>query len=134
MKSSLGHGESIGTLGFKIGPWIWLGQKYTLIQTYCVLYYIDYKDLWFLCFTAQDFRNINLNLLKRLNYLAQLFPAAFNDTKLCEFLLSDLRKWLEQAIVAYKQHLQVFLTSKYFFWNLRYELYQLKSFLISRKF
>ena len=57
--------------------------------------------------TAQDFRNINLNLLKRLNYLAQLFPAAFNDTKLCEFLLSDLRKWLEQAIVAYKQHLQV---------------------------
>ena len=57
--------------------------------------------------TAQDFRNINLNLLKSLNYLAQLFPAAFNDTKLCDFLLNDLRKWLEQAIVAYKQHLQV---------------------------
>ena len=56
--------------------------------------------------TAQDFRNINLNLLLRLNYLAQLFPAAFNETKLCEFLLADLRKWLEQAIVAYKQHLQ----------------------------
>ena len=55
--------------------------------------------------TAQDFRNINLNLLLRLNYLAQLFPSAFDETKLCEFLLADLRKWLEQAIVAYRQHL-----------------------------
>ena len=42
----------------------------------------------------------------RLNYLEQLFPGAFNDTKICEYLLSDLRKWLEQAIVAYKQHSQ----------------------------
>ena len=58
--------------------------------------------------TASNYQNINLNLLQRLNYLAQLFPAAFNDTKLCDFLLVDLRKWLEQAIVAYKQHLQVF--------------------------
>ena len=56
--------------------------------------------------TVQDFRNININLLLRLNYLEQLFPGAFNDTKICEYLLSDLRKWLEQAIVAYKQHNQ----------------------------
>jgi transformation/transcription domain-associated protein len=56
--------------------------------------------------TAQDFKFINLNLLLRLNYLAQLFPSAFADTKLCEYLLGDLRKWLEQAIVAYKQNLQ----------------------------
>lgn len=55
---------------------------------------------------ASNYQNINLNLLQRLNFLAQLFPAAFNETKLCEFLLVDLRKWLEQAIVAYKQHLQ----------------------------
>ena len=56
--------------------------------------------------TVQDFRNININLLMRLNYLEQLFPGAFNDTKICEYLLSDLRKWLEQSIVAYKQHSQ----------------------------
>jgi transformation/transcription domain-associated protein len=56
--------------------------------------------------TVQDFRNINLNLLLRLNYLAQLFPLTFNETKMCEYLLGDLRKWLEQAIVGYKQLLQ----------------------------
>lgn len=55
---------------------------------------------------AENYQSINLNLLQRLNYLAQLFPAAFNETRLCENLLNDLRKWLEQAIVAYKQHLQ----------------------------
>ncbi len=52
--------------------------------------------------TVQDFRNINLNLLTRLTYLAQLFPSAFTDTKMCEHLLQDLRKWLEQAILGFK--------------------------------
>lgn len=53
--------------------------------------------------TAKDFKMINLNLLLRLNYLAQLFPSSFNETDLCTYLLNDLNKWLEQAIVAYKQ-------------------------------
>ena len=30
--SSLGHGESIGTLGLKIGPQIWPGQKCTYLH------------------------------------------------------------------------------------------------------
>lgn len=52
--------------------------------------------------TLQDFRNLNLNVITRLCYLAELFPTVFNE-KLCEQLLQLLKKWLEVAIVGYKQ-------------------------------
>ncbi len=52
--------------------------------------------------TLNDFRNLNLNVITRLCYLAELFPSVFNE-KLCEQLLQLLKKWLEVAIVGFKQ-------------------------------
>ena len=49
-----------------------------------------------------DYRNLNLNLIQRLAYLAQLFSNVFSE-KLCEQLLQHLKKWLEVAIVTQKQ-------------------------------
>ena len=49
-----------------------------------------------------DYRNLNLNLIARLAYLAQLFSNVFSE-KLCEQLLQHLKKWLEVAIVTQKQ-------------------------------
>jgi len=49
-----------------------------------------------------DYRNLNLNLIQRLSYLAQLFSNVFSE-KLCEQLLQHLKKWLEVAIVTQKQ-------------------------------
>ncbi|KAK6165821.1 hypothetical protein SNE40_022660 [Patella caerulea] len=43
-----------------------------------------------------DFRNVNLNVIQRLSSLVQLFPNVFTE-KLCEQLLSHLKKWLEVA-------------------------------------
>ena len=52
--------------------------------------------------TLNDFRNLNLNHITRLCYLAELFPTVFNE-KLCEQLRQLLKKWLEVAIVGFKQ-------------------------------
>lgn len=49
-----------------------------------------------------DYRNLNLNRIQRLAYLAQLFSNVFSE-KLCEQLLQHLKKWLEVAIVTQKQ-------------------------------
>ena len=49
-----------------------------------------------------DYRNLNLNLIQRLAYLAQLFSNVFSE-KLCEQLLQHLKKWLEVVIVTQKQ-------------------------------
>merc|ERR1719341_1407105 len=49
-----------------------------------------------------DYRNLNLSLIQRLAYLAQLFSNVFSE-KLCEQLLQHLKKWLEVAIVTQKQ-------------------------------
>ncbi|XP_053373271.1 transformation/transcription domain-associated protein-like isoform X1 [Mercenaria mercenaria] len=43
-----------------------------------------------------DYRNLDLNVIQRLSSLTQLFPNTFNE-KLCEQLLTHLRKWLEIA-------------------------------------
>ncbi|XP_033101198.1 transformation/transcription domain-associated protein-like isoform X1 [Anneissia japonica] len=48
-----------------------------------------------------DHRSLNLNVIKRLHSLTQLFPNAFNE-KLCEQLLAHLKKWLEVSIIAMK--------------------------------
>ena len=48
-----------------------------------------------------DYRNLNLNLIQRLAYLAQLFSNVFSE-KLCEQLLQHLKKWLDVAIVTQK--------------------------------
>ena len=49
-----------------------------------------------------DYRNLNLSLIQRLAFLAQLFSNVFSE-KLCEQLLQHLKKWLEVAIVTQKQ-------------------------------
>lgn len=41
-----------------------------------------------------DYRSLNLQLIQRLSHLMELFPASFNE-KLCEQLLSHLRKWID---------------------------------------
>ncbi|XP_052224459.1 transformation/transcription domain-associated protein-like isoform X9 [Dreissena polymorpha] len=43
-----------------------------------------------------DYRNLDLNVIQRLSSLTQLFPNTFNE-KLCEQLLTHLKKWLEIA-------------------------------------
>jgi hypothetical protein len=60
--------------------------------------------------TLQDFRNLNTNILNRLCYMAELFPTIFNE-KLCEQLLQLLKKWLDAAILGYKQQQQGVLKS-----------------------
>ena len=52
--------------------------------------------------TLGDYRNLNINMITRLYYLAELFPTVFNE-KLCEQLLQLLKKWLEAAILGFKQ-------------------------------
>lgn len=53
--------------------------------------------------TLNDFRSLAINPLKRLCYVAELFPDVFREEKLCENLIQLLKKWLESAIVAFKQ-------------------------------
>jgi transformation/transcription domain-associated protein len=51
-----------------------------------------------------DYRVMNLNLITRLSYLAQIFPAPFaGNEKILEQLLQLLKKWLEGAILGFKQ-------------------------------
>ncbi|XP_072179557.1 transformation/transcription domain-associated protein-like [Diadema setosum] len=54
-----------------------------------------------LLLTLGDHRNLNLNVIQRLHSLSQLFPNAFNE-KLCEQMLSHLKKWLENAVLIQK--------------------------------
>ncbi|KAL7293008.1 hypothetical protein TKK_0013455 [Trichogramma kaykai] len=51
--------------------------------------------------TLGDYRNLNLNCVKRLSYLTQLFPSTFSIT-LCEQLMQHLRKLLENLLTAHK--------------------------------
>ncbi len=46
----------------------------------------------------QDFRALNINIITRLCYLAELFPSVFSE-KLSDQLLQLLKKWLEAALV-----------------------------------
>jgi len=55
--------------------------------------------------SLQDYRNLNSNLIGRLCYMADLFPEVFGE-KLCEQLLQLIKKWLEVAIVSFKQQQQ----------------------------
>ena len=48
-----------------------------------------------------NFRSLTLNVIKVLSSLTQLFPNTFNE-KLCEKLLSHLKKWVELAITIQK--------------------------------
>ncbi|XP_052799623.1 transformation/transcription domain-associated protein-like isoform X2 [Mya arenaria] len=48
-----------------------------------------------------DYRNLDLNVIQRLSSLTQLFPNTFNE-KLCEQLLTHLKKWLEIASTSQK--------------------------------
>ena len=51
-----------------------------------------------------DYRVMNLNMITRLSYLAQIFPAPFQgNEKILEQLLQLLKKWLEGAILGFKQ-------------------------------
>ncbi|XP_040565461.1 LOW QUALITY PROTEIN: transformation/transcription domain-associated protein [Lepeophtheirus salmonis] len=52
--------------------------------------------------SLQDYRNITINLIKRLCYLARLFPSVFVDNLTEQLLQQQLKKWLEMAIVGYK--------------------------------
>lgn len=51
--------------------------------------------------TLGDHRNLNLNCVRKLSYLTQLFPSTFSIT-LCEQLLQHLKKLLENLIQAHK--------------------------------
>lgn len=55
--------------------------------------------------TLGDHRNLNLNCVKKLSYLTQLFPSTFSIT-LCEQLLQHLKKLLENLIQAQKSILK----------------------------
>jgi transformation/transcription domain-associated protein len=48
-----------------------------------------------------DHRNLTINIVKRLSYLTQLFPAMFNE-KLCDQLLEIVKKMLQASIAANK--------------------------------
>ncbi|CAG2186713.1 TRRAP [Mytilus edulis] len=54
-----------------------------------------------LLLTLGDHRSLNSNVIKRLSYITQLFPNTFNE-KLCEQLLTHLKKWLEVAAISQK--------------------------------
>lgn len=48
-----------------------------------------------------DHRSLNINLVKRLSYLTQLFPSMFNE-KLCDQLLEIIKKMLQASVAANK--------------------------------
>lgn len=51
-----------------------------------------------------DYRMMNINLITRMSYLAQIFPGPFTgNDKILEQLLQLLKKWLESAILGFKQ-------------------------------
>ncbi len=52
-----------------------------------------------------DHRSLNLHVIQQLSYLTQLFPNTFNE-KLCEQLLTHLKKLLEVANMAQKSGTQ----------------------------
>uniref|UniRef100_T1JAK1 Transformation/transcription domain-associated protein n=1 Tax=Strigamia maritima TaxID=126957 RepID=T1JAK1_STRMM len=54
-----------------------------------------------LLMTLGDYRSLSLNIVQRLSYLTQLFPNTFNE-KLCEQLLTHLKKWFDVTTVSYK--------------------------------
>ena len=47
------------------------------------------------------YRNLNINFITRLCYLAELFPTVFSE-RLSDQLLQLLKKWLEAALVGSK--------------------------------
>ncbi|XP_038044323.1 transformation/transcription domain-associated protein-like isoform X2 [Patiria miniata] len=53
-----------------------------------------------------DHRSLNLNAIQRLHNLTQLFPNAFNE-KLCEQMLTHLKKWMEVSIAAQRSNTSV---------------------------
>ena len=58
--------------------------------------------------SLSDYRVMNLNMITRLSYLAQIFPAPFaGNEKILEQMLQLLKKWLEGAIMGFKQMHQV---------------------------
>jgi len=51
-----------------------------------------------------DYRVMNINLITRMSYLAQIFPGPFTgNDKILEQLLQLLKKWLDSAILGFKQ-------------------------------
>ncbi|XP_065923524.1 transformation/transcription domain-associated protein isoform X7 [Magallana gigas] len=54
-----------------------------------------------LLLTLGDHRSLNASVIQRLSYITQLFPNTFNE-KLCEQLLTHLKKWLEVAAISQK--------------------------------
>ncbi|XP_071811547.1 transformation/transcription domain-associated protein-like isoform X3 [Apostichopus japonicus] len=48
-----------------------------------------------------DHRSLTLNIIQRLHSLTELFPDAFSE-KLCEQMLTHLKKWMEATILAQK--------------------------------
>ena len=58
--------------------------------------------------SLSDYRVMNLNMITRLSYLAQIFPAPFaGNENILEQMLQLLKKWLEGAIMGFKQMHQV---------------------------
>ena len=54
--------------------------------------------------SLSDYRIMNINLITRMSYLAQIFPGPFTgNDKILEQLLQLLKKWLESAILGFKQ-------------------------------
>ena len=53
-----------------------------------------------------DYRALTANVIKRLCHIAELFPYVFTETRLTETLLQLLKKWLEVAIMTFKQSQQ----------------------------
>ncbi len=53
-----------------------------------------------------DHRTLNLNVIQRIHSLTQLFPNAFNE-KLCEQMLTHLKKWMEVSIAAQRSNTSI---------------------------
>uniref|UniRef100_T1KDE0 PIK-related kinase FAT domain-containing protein n=1 Tax=Tetranychus urticae TaxID=32264 RepID=T1KDE0_TETUR len=52
-----------------------------------------------------DHEKLNLNIIKRINYLAQLFPVLFTE-KLCDRMAQNLKKWLDTVVRSHKKNIE----------------------------
>lgn len=71
------------------------------VQGYQVDKELLHSSLRPLLLTLGDHRNLTLNSVKRLSYLAQLFPTMFNE-KFCETLLEIVKKMIQISITSNK--------------------------------
>lgn len=55
-----------------------------------------------------DYKSLNSHVIKHLSYITQLYPTILNE-KFSEYLLSHLKKWLDEIVEIIKQENQQFL-------------------------